>query len=986
MRPRSLVLAAVSALSVVVGCHDGADPVGPDAAAALAPTRGAAPTASKDAVSGEIAIDDADLAPVLHTHADGVAWTGDDWVAFARPGSLVRVGTDGEPDAISRLVLDEYRNPAERGALASDGTVTGVAYDSVGGLRWLRVDRELRPLDPAPLYLDQRSADFTAAVATGAGRFLVAWSDGTYVLATRIATDGRVLDTPPLYLGQGTEPSVSWDGRHFFVVWSDFERVRGTRVGAEGAPIDDGIALVSRSVGPARVASGAGGVHLLTWTTRPADQHVMGQRYSSALVPLGPPFAISSTAPGTQQREPAVSWNGTSFVVGWLDGTDTDPRIVWSRRVGADGALTDPVRVSPSGAAPAALRLAAGGDTALVLWERGGTRLAASGPLDPDGIQLFRRAPRQGEPSAVAGPPGEALVAWGDDRRYVDGEVMFRRVDADGAPLGPTAAIPSSRRSGYPTLGWNGDRYLLAWGQLRAMNLVWIAQDGTVESATSVTTIAGSSSGAMAAAPGGDFLVVWLEQTGTRTDHHVYGAVVPADGGAPGPRFPIATSPGDQRRPTVMWDVDAYRVLWTDGSQLHTTRVSAEGTVLDPGGVVVSTVAGYAAVVPASDRALVAWVQDEPRELRAGWLVDGAMPDPDGEVVLRDPAVIGAVSAAFDGAGFTVVYMRRSSEVPEYERWATRIRADGTAIGGTFRVEEMDHLHGPAPLVSAADGKTLVVYSRLDGERPFETWRVRGRRFTWQAGGQACTAAAECASGFCVDGVCCDGACGGGAGSDCEACSVAAGAPVDGRCALLGAARVCRAAAGACDQAERCDGAAAACPGDAPADDGTACNDGDACRTGDVCTGGVCGGAPVECPAPGPCEATVTCAPADGRCRAEPVADGTPCPGGTCGAGACVPLSDAGVPDAGTPDAGTPDAGTPDAGTPDAGTVDAGPPDAGAPADAAPPTADARPLPDAVPIPDDDDDGGCGCSAGDPSAGLALSLVVGWLARRRRRR
>jgi MYXO-CTERM domain-containing protein len=113
----------------------------------------------------------------------------------------------------------------------------------------------------------------------------------------------------------------------------------------------------------------------------------------------------------------------------------------------------------------------------------------------------------------------------------------------------------------------------------------------------------------------------------------------------------------------------------------------------------------------------------------------------------------------------------------------------------------------------------------------------------------------------------------------------------------------------------------------------------------------------------------VTCAPADGRCRAEPVADGTPCPGGTCGAGACVPRPDAGVPDAGAPDAGTPDAGTPDA---------------GAAADAAPPAADARPLPDAAPVPDGDD-GGCGCSTGDPSAGLVLSVVVGWLARRRRR-
>jgi hypothetical protein len=978
MPPRPLRLAAVAALCALAACHDGADLAAPDAA--TAPALPAAAIAGKAAVSDEILIDSTDLVAVPHTRADSVAWTGTDWVAFARPGSLVRVGSDGAPDPVSRLVLDEDRNPAERGAVASDGAVTGVAYDGAG-LRWLRVDRHLRPLDAEPIVLDPQNAVFTPAVAIGADRFLVAWSNGTSILLTRIATDGRMLDAQPLYLGPGTEPSIAWDGRFFLVVWSDDREIRGARIGAEGPPIDDGIVLVQNSVAPPRVACGAGGVYLLTWASTPAQQHVMGLRLSPALAPLGGPFAISATATGTTQREPAVSWTGSSFVVGWLEGTDT--RVAWSRRVSADGAMTDPVRVSPAGAAPATLQLAAGGDTALVLWERGGTRLAASGPLDPDGIQLLRRAPSQGEPSAIAGPDGEGLVAWGDDRRYANSEVLFRRVDADGAPLGPTTAIAGSRTGGYPVLGWNGARYLLGWGQLRAMNLAWIAADGTVESTTSVTTVAGASNGDMAAAPSGDFLMTWLEQTGTNSAHHVYGTVVPADGGPAGPRFPIATAPGGQREPVVLWEQDHYRVLWSDGSELRSTRVTTDGTVLDPGGVVLSTRAGHSAVVPAPGGALLAWFDWETLGLRAGWLIDGAMPDPDGEPILVEPGLVGVrLSAAFDGEGFTVLFASQGSDF-ELERRATRLRADGTPVGGSFRVASRYHLHREAPAISAARGKTLVVYSRLDGERPFETFRVRGRRFTWQAGGETCAAASECASGFCVDGVCCDGACGGGAASDCEACSVAAGAPVDGRCALLGAERVCRAAGGACDQAERCDGASAACPADAPADDGTACNDGDACRTGDVCTGGTCGGAPVVCPAPGPCEAAVTCAAADGQCRAEPLADGTPCPGGTCGAGACVPLPDAGVPDAGAPDAAA-DAGLPDAGVPDAGLPDAGPPDAGAPADAAPPAADARPAPDAG-APPDEDDGGCGCSAGDPSAGLALSLVAGWLARRRRR-
>src|SRR5262249_27983527 len=58
----------------------------------------------------------------------------------------------------------------------------------------------------------------------------------------------------------------------------------------------------------------------------------------------------------------------------------------------------------------------------------------------------------------------------------------------------------------------------------------------------------------------------------------------------------------------------------------------------------------------------------------------------------------------------------------------------------------------------------------------------------------------------------------------CDACSVAAGAQLDGTCALL------------------CDGACAGNP------DGNPCDDGDACTLGDICQQGVCTGALRGCP------------------------------------------------------------------------------------------------------------------------------------------
>jgi len=104
--------------------------------------------------------------------------------------------------------------------------------------------------------------------------------------------------------------------------------------------------------------------------------------------------------------------------------------------------------------------------------------------------------------------------------------------------------------------------------------------------------------------------------------------------------------------------------------------------------------------------------------------------------------------------------------------------------------------------------------------------------------GNACTTNADCASGFCTDGVCCDTACGGGDPTDCQACSVAAGAAVDGTCAPRAAGIVCREAAGACDVAERCTGSSAACPADALTVAGTVCRAAaGACDVAETCTG-----------------------------------------------------------------------------------------------------------------------------------------------------
>lgn len=243
-----------------------------------------------------------------------------------------------------------------------------------------------------------------------------------------------------------------------------------------------------------------------------------------------------------------------------------------------------------------------------------------------------------------------------------------------------------------------------------------------------------------------------------------------------------------------------------------------------------------------------------------------------------------------------------------------------------------------------------------------------------KANGAMCTAGVQCTSNNCVDGVCCNDGCGGNV-ADCQACSVAAGAAVDGTCgplvSSLAATRVCRASLGGCDPAEVCIPTSTTCPQDARSGAGVVCRAAvdPLCDTAEMCTGGS-----VDCPTDVRAAATTLCdngiacdgisrCNAAGQCVAGPVptclSDDNPCTVDIC-------VDPVGCINAMQPGCMVVDGGAvfADAGIVDAGDVDAGqttPP---------PPTFRGQ--------------GGCGCElAGAPGgapAWLAPIAAVGLLA------
>ncbi len=265
----------------------------------------------------------------------------------------------------------------------------------------------------------------------------------------------------------------------------------------------------------------------------------------------------------------------------------------------------------------------------------------------------------------------------------------------------------------------------------------------------------------------------------------------------------------------------------------------------------------------------------------------------------RDGArMLVAADGEDDGIGLDVgaIYLFEIAgpAAPLSRRHARSLRAAGERFGNGSAL--------------AADGSIAVVGSSFAS---FAT----GLRIGLDDGTR-CAEAGACSSRHCVDGVCCATACGGGT-DDCQACSAASGGSMDGACTPRSATTVCRAASGACDVEESCDGVSASCPTDAQRADATPCPDSNRCNGEEECAGGVCAAAgPLVCEDGNACtvdgcEASTGCTFV-GSCADANALDG--------GDGA----ADAGLADADTIDASTMDATSVlDASSDDAATADA---------------------------------------------------------------
>ncbi|MEO0067797.1 MAG: hypothetical protein ABIK23_01530 [candidate division WOR-3 bacterium] len=406
-----------------------------------------------------------------------------------------------------------------------------------------------------------------------------------------------------------------------------------------------------------------------------------------------------------KQEDPAVAFDGTNYLVVWTDWRSGSSADIFATRVTQTGVVLDIVGITVAAAARSQTQpaVAFDGTNYLVVWSDGrsgnsdiyGARVTPAGVvLDSAGIPISTAENNQTDP-AVAFDGTNYLVVWSDSRSG-NSDIYGARVTPAGVVL-DSAGIPISTAAnfqGYPAVAFSGTNYFVAWHDNRRGT--WsdvygarVAPDGTVldPSGISISAAANTQAHPAVAFDGTNFMVVWHDDRRGYLD--IYGARVSQSGTVlDGNGLQICTATRPQSFPALVFDSTNYLVVWADerngNYDIYATRVTPGGTVIDTGGIPISTVVNnqrLPAVGFDGSNYLVVWTDGRSgvddifgtRVGTAGTVIDSA-----GFCVSTAANTQGEPASAFDGSNYLVVWT--DDRNGSYDIFGIRVTPAGTVI------------------------------------------------------------------------------------------------------------------------------------------------------------------------------------------------------------------------------------------------------------------------------------------------------------------
>lgn len=544
-----------------------------------------------------------------------------------------RIGVDGQVfDPLGILIAAaaaDLRNPD----VAFDGTNYMVVWqDSTCGsydLHGLRIDREGNVVDSVrvPAWSGPRD-QITPRVAFDGTNFLVVWGEGEYeshdILGARVGTDGEAIDSLAIPIstaaGDQTAPDVACGDRTWLVAWRDIragfglDEIYGARVSAEGLVLDGAGIPVSGGSYEAQdpKVSFDGANYLVVWYDWRDELGVRAVRVTSQGSVLDAQ-AIDVSEGSNGGWAAAVGFNGTDYLVAWKGNSPYD---LCGARVAVDGTVVDslPANFSLAASDQSAAAASFDGTNYLVVWHElrnggydiCGVRVAPDGSvLDPYGIPVCI-SPADQEQPAVAFDGENFLVVWQDSRIESYGyphTIYGARISRDGAVLDPSGIMIStaSDYQSFPAVAFDGTNYFVVWqrevlGPYTDLYGARVTKGGIVidTAGIPISTAPYGQAHADLAFDGSNYLVVWEDMRGGHRNDVYCARVTPAGEVIDGAGIAISTEVWHQSYPDVAFDGTNYFVVWHDqrngtSFDVYGARVGADGSVLDPGAIPIST-------------------------------------------------------------------------------------------------------------------------------------------------------------------------------------------------------------------------------------------------------------------------------------------------------------------------------------------------------------------------------------------------------------
>ncbi|MBM4361989.1 MAG: hypothetical protein FJ104_04865 [Deltaproteobacteria bacterium] len=475
--------------------------------------------------------------------------------------------------------------------------------------------------------------------------------------------------------------------------------------------------------GMAHVGVTPGGHHFQRGDARVAYGPAVFVDAAGERTPVETTFDAASGALGL--TIPAEVLDGAAYPAR-LDPTVTAEADVDVPAIGASGSRA---------VTPAVARI---GTQALVVWtdSRVGSSTdifalrvdAATGaPLDTAAFAVSTRTGNQSTPAVVA-HDGGYLVA------YLDGTATIRVASASTSGVVTDGGIAATGGTlVHPRLASSGTTALLVYDEAGEVRAARNTGGGFAAPVAIAATAAVEEDPAVAAGPGGEFLVAWTEGT---TGADIRAAIVAADGTV-GTAFGVAVNAATlQRQAAASHDGTSYWVAWanTVGSarDIYAARVTSGGAVLDShaesavtvGGAAVTTAAGLQnepSIACQTGGCFVAWQDSASGAMDAR----GKVLAPDftalsGELTLSAAADVQAWPevAVAEGGAFYVAWEDARNGAPPYV-YGSPVTLAGSVVdaGGRFLTLGTPRQRGPAAaFVTGQSYRVAWADSRAPGD------------------------------------------------------------------------------------------------------------------------------------------------------------------------------------------------------------------------------------------------------------------------------